>query len=264
MRSLYYRLGDQIRIVVLTSLKSLQLPRRDSDLIGDFLNNLTAPHLEEFSLPIYYILLTEIVASFLKRSACSLRSFSLNFNFTPFHFEGFMNILQSSPSLNTLSIRTIERRPSRNILQLVGKVLSSQSTSCQQGFLLNLKILEYYEYTDGNQVLGPGLGDLNYDDLYSLLPADNGVHGPLHLLKFNLQPSPRNSHTIRKHDLLPLELGEARHHSECVVWFERDFSVFYYRCRKDSLCWDWTVTDFYNLDLSFFLDFYWGISNIEK
>jgi hypothetical protein len=60
----------------------------------------------------------------------------------------------------------------------MAKVISSQSTSLQQGFLPNLKVLEY----TGKLHLRPG----NYDDLLSLLPANNAVHGPLNLVKINL------------------------------------------------------------------------------
>jgi len=116
------------------------------------------------------------------------------FSIVPPYFEGFMNLLQSIPSLNTLSITSITTDPRffknvtpenydpRNILQLVAMVLSSQSTS-QQRFLPNLKILEYA----GMLYLRPG----NYDDLYSLPPADNAVHGPLHLVKLDLHPATR-------------------------------------------------------------------------
>jgi hypothetical protein len=171
---------------VLTSLRSLQT------LTGypeDFLNNLIAPQLEEFSLPDYYNPSMEVITSFLKRSACSLRSLSMIFSVFPPYFEGFMRLLQSMPSLNKLSIIsiastihydvTLEDYDPRNLLQLVAKVFSSQSTSLQQGFLPNLKILEY------TGKLRPG----NYDDPYSLPPADNTLHGPLHLLKLDLRPA---------------------------------------------------------------------------
>jgi hypothetical protein len=178
-----------IGALVLTSLRSLQVM---TSFPEDFLNNLIAPHLEEFSLPDYLYLSMEVITFFLRRSACSLHSFSMIFSILfPPHSEGFMNLLQSMPSLNTLSIISVTSRPHighttippenydpRYILQLVAKVLSSQSTSLQQGFLPNLKVLEY----TGELYLRPG----NYEDLYSLPPADNAVHGPLHLLKLNL------------------------------------------------------------------------------
>ena len=92
------------------------------------------------------------------------------------------------PSLNTLSLISIttlghtvrEEYDPRYILQLVAKVLSSQNRSLHQGFLPNLKILDY----TGELRLRPG----SYDDLYSLPSAGNPFHGPLHLVKFDLHP----------------------------------------------------------------------------
>ena len=88
------------------------------------------------------------------------------------------------PSLNTLSITNTDLEDThltspdpRNILQLLSKVLSSQSTSLKQGFLPNLKIFEY----TGKLNLRPEY----FDDLHSLLPADNAVHGPLQLIKMD-------------------------------------------------------------------------------
>ena len=98
-----------------------------------------------------------------------------------------MSHLQTMPSLNTLSLLSItalgytalEEYDPQNVLKLVAKVLSSQSsTSLQQGFLPNLKILEY------TGKLNPR--PENYLDLNSLLPADNVVHGPLHLFKLSI------------------------------------------------------------------------------
>ena len=75
----------RIRTPVLTSLKSLQLlVTRFAD---NFLNNLTAPHLEELSLPKHYFLSWKVIISFLRRSACSLRSFFAIFDdFIPYYF----------------------------------------------------------------------------------------------------------------------------------------------------------------------------------
>ena len=73
--------------LVLTSLRSLQLI---TDSTPDFLNNLIAPHLEEFSLPNYYNPSMEVITSFLRRSACSLRSFTVTFSTFPPYFEGFL------------------------------------------------------------------------------------------------------------------------------------------------------------------------------
>ena len=203
-----------VGLPVLTSLRSLQLDL-NTTAADDFLNNLVAPHLEEFSLPRHYtsnpLMYTsnpsmevpsmEVIASFFRRSACSLRSFSAMTSSFSAYFEDFLRLFQSMPSLNTLSITTtnyIQDTPEdhdlRDILQLVAKVLSSQSTSSlQQEFLPNLHILEY----TGNLCLRPG----NYDDLlYSLPTADNRDaavrHGPFHLLKLNLHPATRISENV--------------------------------------------------------------------
>ena len=214
--------------LVLSSLRSLLLTGRNSGI--GVLNNLIAPQLEEFRLPkVFFIfnLSMDAITSFLRRSACSLRSFTA----TPEHFEGFMSLLQSMSSLNSLSITTYFREcDPRNILQLVAKVLSSQSTSLQQGFLPNLKILEY----TGMLHLHPG----NYDDLYSLPPVDNAVHGPLHLLKFNLHPVTRIPENMISYLSNLVERGVAVNvfsKSEDIL----QSSIDYYRCRKDSLCRDW-------------------------
>ena len=165
---------------VLTSLRSLHLLIDSSDA-EYFLGNLIAPHLEEFRLPTRYIPRIEVVTSFLRKSACSLRSMILC-NFLSY-FDGFMNLLQSMPSLSTLSILTFEKCRPQIILQLVAKILYSQSTSLQQGFLPNLKILEF----TGELYLCPG----DYEDPYSLPPAHNVVHGPFRLLKLDLYQTTR-------------------------------------------------------------------------
>ena len=115
---------------VLLSLRSLQL-LIDIDA-EDVLDNLITPQLEEFSLPRHYSPLIEDITSFLRRSACSLRSLSMVF---PDYSEDYMNLLQSIPSLTTLSILSLSTRNlantspdndnSRNIFELVAKVLSS-------------------------------------------------------------------------------------------------------------------------------------------
>jgi hypothetical protein len=226
-----------IRTPVLTSLRSLQLLVRS--FAEDFLNNLIVPHLEEFSLPKYYNPSMEVITSFLRRSACSLRSFSMVLSNFPPYFEGFMNILQSLPSLNTLSIISIttlaadttpEDCDPWNILQLVANVLSSQSTSLQQGFLPNLKILEY----TGKLYLSPG----NYEDLYSLPPADNAVHGPLHLLKLDLYPATRIPKNMISYLSSLVERGvtvNVLSNSEDIL----QSSIDYYRRREDFLRRDW-------------------------
>jgi hypothetical protein len=53
--------GPSLGALVLTSLKSLQLLIASS--VEDFLNNLIAPHLEEFSLPKYYNPSTGVITS---------------------------------------------------------------------------------------------------------------------------------------------------------------------------------------------------------
>jgi hypothetical protein len=234
--------------IVLTSLRSLRsLQLEISSLARRFLDNIIAPHLEEFSLPDYYNPSMEDITSFLRRSACSLRSFSILLSFFPPHFEKSMDLLQSMSSLNTLSITTTvyfedtahEDYDPRNILQLVAKVLSSQSTS-QQGFLPNLKILEY----TGKLRLRSG----NYGDLYSLLPpADNAVHGPLHLLKLNLYPAARIPKDMISYISSLVERGvtvKVLSRSEDIL----QSSIDYYRCRNEFLCRDWTD----NFDSSLF------------
>ena len=238
--------------LVLTSLKSLGLTFASPNFAEDFLNNLIAPHLEAFSSR-YYNPPMEVIISFFRRSACSLRSLFMTFtiNFSPY-FERFMSLLQSMPSLNTLSMATekiaFDYHP-RNILQLVAKVLSSQSTSLQQGFLPNLKILEY----TGLLHLHPG----NYGDLYPLPPADNAVvHGPLHLLKLDLYPATRIPENLISYLSSLVERGVTVNvfsESEDIL----QSSIDYYRRRKDSLFRDWID----NLDSSLFPDFCGGISN---
>ena len=236
-----------IEAPVLTSLRSLQLITKSAE---DFLNNLIAPHLEEFSLLNYYNPSMGIIISFLRRSACSLRSFSINF---PQYFKGFLDLLQSMPSLNSLSIISIttwgdtspENYDPQNILQLVAKVLSSQSTSLQQGFLPNLKILEY----TGELYLRPG----NYEDLYPLPPADNAVHGPLHLLKLDLHPATRIPKNMISYISSLVERGitvKVLSNSEDIL----QSSIDYYSCGKYSLDRDWAD----DLDSSLFSWLLWG------
>jgi hypothetical protein len=237
--------------LVLTSLRSLELCLNSSS-VDDFLDNLIAPHLEEFILPRYYVPSMAVITSFLRRSACSLRSFSVMFSIFPTYHKGFMNILQSMPSLNMLSIISLttfklvpgdaihDEYDPRNISQLVDKVLSSQSTSIEQGFLPNLEILEY----TGELYPRPG----NCDDLYSLPPlADNAVHGPFHLLKLNLYPATR----IPKNMISYLSNLVERGVTVNVLSDSEDIlqsSIDYYMCREDSLCRDWID----NLDSSLF------------
>ena len=235
-----------IEAVVLTSLRSLRI--RVTTSADGYLNNIVAPHLEEFSVPKYYNPPMEVITSFFRRSACPLRSFSMAFrSFSP-HFERFMNSFQS---MNTLSIISIMETASyskntapedydpRNILQLVAKVLSSQSTSLQQGFLPNLKILEY----TGMLRVPSG----NLDALYALPPADNAVRGPLHLFKLNLHPITR----IPKKMMSYFSSLEERGVTVNVLSKSKDIlqsSIDYYRRREVSLYRDWAD----NLDSSLF------------
>ena len=158
-----------------------------------------------------------------------------------------MNLLQSMPSLTTISITSVtafgntdpdECHP-RNILQLVAKVLSSQSTFLQEGFLPNLKILEY----TGKLNLHSG----NYDDLYPLPPADNAGHVPLHLFKLDLRSTNRIPENMISYVSSLVERGVTVN----VLSDSGDIlqsSIDYYRCRKDPLYPDLTN----NLDSSLF------------
>ena len=225
-------------VVLLTSLRSLQLLiPRNADF---FLDNLTAPGLEIFCLPRHhYDPPTENITSFLRRSTCSLRSLSMTFQE---YSERYMNLLQSIPSLNTLSIRSLgigalaitspDDHDSRNIFQLAAKVLFSQSTSHRQGFLPNLKILEY---TGELCYLQSG----NYEDLYPLPPVDNAVHGPLQLLKLDLHSSRTR---VPKKLISYISSLRERGVTVNVSSYSEDIlqcSIDYYKCREDFLCRDW-------------------------
>ena len=232
-------------VLVLRSLKTLRL------LIAGFeedflnLNNLTTPHLEEFRLPTYYDPSMDVITSFVRRSACSLRSFTMVFSTSQPYFERFMSILQSMPSLITLSLvsitttmttmenHTSEDCSARYILQLVAKIFSSQITSPQQGqqgLLPNLKILEY----TGELYLRPG----NYSDLYPLPPADNAVHCPFHLLNLDLYPVTR----VPKNLISYVSSLKERGVTVNILSKSEDIlqsSIDYYTSRKDSLSQDW-------------------------
>ena len=239
------RARESIRTVVLTSLESLQL----RGFVNDFLNNLITPHLKEFSLRDYYSPSIMAVTSFFRRSACSLHSLSIIVRTFPPYFEGFMRFLQSMPSLSTLSLISIttlentrfatpEEYDPRNILRLVNKVLSSQSTSLQQGLLPNLKIFEY----TGNLDLRPEY----FDDLHSLLPAYNAIHGPLHLIKINL-----TQHRLPKKMVSYLSSLVERGVTVNVMSKSEDIlqsSIDYFRRREDLFGWDWVD----NLDSDLF------------
>ena len=189
--------------LVLSSLRDLQLPTRITSLsrlseiehiTGVFLDNIIAPYLEEFSFPNYYtrsMRPMDAITSFLRRSACSLLSLSICFsNYRPY-IETFTNLLQSMPSLNTLSLLSVttpichgyayrDGYDPWNILQLVAKVLSSQNTSLQQNFYQTSRLWNIPEGLIYIQEI--------YGDLYSLPPANNALHGPFHSLKLELHP----------------------------------------------------------------------------
>ena len=238
---------QNISALVLTSLRSLHLMVDICSGVQDFLNNLTAPHLEEFSLQRKNRLSIGDVTSFFRRSACSLRSLSMTFKIFSYYFEGFMNILQSMPSLTTLSIQSvtsfeISNHPKeydpRNISELVVKILSSQSTSLKEGFLPNLRILEY----TGELYLRSG----SYDDLYPLPPADNVAHGPFHLLKLEIHPANRIPENMISYVSSLMERGITVN----VLSDSKDIlqsSIDYYRSRKETLRRDW----YDDLDLTF-------------
>ena len=240
---------------VLTSLSSLQL--LSSASAYGYLNNIIAPHLEEFhsSFPEYQSpMAVRVITSFFGRSACSLRSFSMVFRRFPPQFEMFMHFFQSMNTLSKISITETASYPKntqekpipkdydlRNILQLVAKVLSSQSTntSFQQRSFPNLKILEY----TGKLRLPAG----NLDDLYSLPPANNAVHGPLHLFKLDLYPITRIPKNMISYFSSLVERGvtvNVLSKSEDIL----QSSIDYYKRREESLCQDWAD----NLDSSLF------------
>ena len=237
---------ENIEPLVLTSLRSLHLQLGFSE---DILNNTIAPHLEELHLPNEYSppIPMEDITSFLKRSACSLRSFSMAFrNFTP-HFETFKIFFRS---INTLSLTsffnyTLENHDLWNIFQLVAKVLSTQSISPQHGFLPNLKILEY---TGNLRLPARRLNTL----VYTLPPAHNAVRGPFHSLKLNLD----YLHSITRMPKKMMSYFSSLEERGVTVNVmsdseDRDIlqsSIDYYRRREEFLCRDWAD----NLDSSIF------------
>ena len=172
----------------------------------------------------------EVITSFFKRSACSLRSFSI-FVVEPVNFEGYISLLQLIPSLKTLTITSDnlyagESYPG-NILQLVAKVVSSQS---KRGLLPNLEVLKY----TGELHLGPGY----YAGLDPLPPADNAVHGPLRSLKLDLYPATRIPKKIISYLLSLEERGvtvNVLSSSENIL----QSSIDYYRGKEESLRRDW-------------------------
>ena len=238
--------GKSIGIVALSSLKSLQLMTD----VGDYLSNLITPHLEEFSLRDCNIPSIVSITSFLQRSACSLRSFFITLSAFR-SFDDFMILLHTMPSLHTLSITNTDLEITyvishgdydpRNILQLLAKALSSQSTSLKQGFLPNLKIFEY----TGKLNLRPEY----FDDLHSLLPAYiNAVHGPLQLIKIDLTQR-RIPRKMISYFSSFVERGVTVHvTSESEDIIQTSESIDYSRRRGDFFCRDWAD----NFDSSLF------------
>ena len=227
--------------LLLTSLRSLHLPMGFAE---DILNNIIAPHLEELNLPNYHNPSMEVITSFLRRSACPLRFFYLAFRSLPPRSEWSRFFFRS---INILSVTSFFDYPREdhdlwNILKLVAKVLSSQSTSPQQGLLPNLKILEY------TGRLRPPAGNL--DTLVNTLPpANNAVRGPLHLFKLDLYPITR----IPKKMLSYFSSLEERGVTVKVLSDSEDIrvlqsSIDYYRRRDEFFSQDWAD----NLDSSLF------------
>ena len=174
-------IGVPSQPLILASLRTLLIPNY---CFYEYLNNLITPCLQELSLSSYTNVKMDIIASFLKRSACSLRSFSMAV-YDSACLEGFMRLLLLLPSLKTLLITVNSAHennpPLRNILQLVAKVLLSQGKALQQEVLPNLEVLKY----TGPLCLRLG----SYTDTYPLPPVDNAIRGPLHLLEINLYPA---------------------------------------------------------------------------
>jgi F-box-like len=234
-----YEAEVQSEPLILESLRTLQLISNDHYSDG-FLDYFITPFLEELGLssespapPEETAYLFERAAYFFERSACSLRSFSITFNVSK-HFERFMSLLPLIPSLKILLITSYPYRVSGddswNILQLVAKVVSSQSTTIQQGLLPNLEVLEY----TGQICLRPG----NYAELFPLPSTDNAVHGPLRLLKFDLDPTGIIPENIISYFLSLTERGLTVN----VLSGSRDIlqsSIDYYRLKEDPLAWDW-------------------------
>ena len=234
---------QNIGALVLTSLRSLQLPMGFAE---DILNNVIAPHLEELSLPNYRNAPMEVVTSFLRRSACSLSSFSKTFRSFPPHFETFMIFFRSikifSITLTSFFDYSPENHDFWDILKLAAKVLSSQSTSPQQGLLPNLKILEF------TGRLRPTGGNLNAL-VNTLPPADNAVRGPLHLFKLDLYPITRIPKKLLSYFLSLEERGvtvKVLSDSEDIRVLQS--SIDYYRRREEFFSRDWAD----NFDSSLF------------
>ena len=152
------------------------------------------------------------------------------------------------PSLNTLSITNVdytrltshEDYDPRNILQLLAKVLSSQSTSLQQGVLPNLKIFEY----TGKLNLRPEY----FDDLQSLLPTDNAVHGPLQLIKIDLTQRRIPKNMISYFSSFVKRGVTVNVISELENIIQTSKTIDYFKRREDSFCQDWAD----NFDSSLF------------
>ena len=217
--------ADLIIPVMLPSLRSLHLVATD---IKEWFNNLVTPRLEELSLLGHPALIMENLNHF---KGFTLRYFSVIFSVPAFiYLECFINPLQLMPFLRTVSITSLD---AQNILQLVAKVLTSQNTILQEPFLPDLEVLEYS-------------GPVQYpENPYPLPSSDNAVHGPLRLLKLNLEPK----FTRIPKNFIPYFLSLAeRGVTVNVLSGSEDIlqsSMDYYRGREESLSPDWAD----NLDL---------------
>jgi F-box-like len=243
-----YGIGLPSQPLILESLRMLQLISNSHSSDG-FLDFLITPFLEELSLSSESPVILDTTAYFFekaasfKRSPCSLRFFSVSFNISK-HFEEFMSLLPLIPSLKILSITAYDRvfeDDSVNILQLVTKVVSSQSTTIQHRLLPNLEVLEY----TGQICLRPG----NYAELFFLPSTDNAVHGPLRLLQLDLDPTAIIPENIISYFLSLMERGLTVN----VLSGSKDIlqpSIDYYRDKEESLCRDWVD----NLDSSWIQD----------
>jgi hypothetical protein len=95
-------------------------------------------------------------------------------------------------------------------------------------------------------------------NLYPLPPANNAEHGRLRLFKLDLHSATR----IPRYMISYLSSFVERGVTVNVMFGSKNIlrsSIDYYRCRKDSLCRDWTD----NMDSSLFSCLLWVISNCK-
>ena len=245
----------------LTSLRCLRVKITDSSAQG-FFEYLICPQLEELSLSSTgnFAAPPGLISSHISRPACSLRSFSITDTFIPgsggLVIGDIVTLLTLMPSLKKLSITLLCKSSppgyfdSWNILQVLAKVLSSQSTGLPQGFLPNLESLEY----TGKLCLRPG----NYADLYSFPPINNVIL-PLRVFKLDLDlyPAtriPANAISFflglveqgltvnvlsKSEDLLQSSIKYYGHREECLRrdWVDDlDLTLMSWFLCRDSLC----------------------------